>query len=150
MICADNDEYVERACDRIFRHAFNRGKPVCAKEGAGLLSGVIFSWSQPRFRSDPRTAHDIASLNALFFLCPGLAQPADLADSEGLPDDVCRPAKFGSEIAVGHFETGNSPSHFASTYHLLLIPVEIYLSGSQEFMLARREEIIYSLCRLRC
>jgi hypothetical protein len=99
-------------------------------------------------------AHDLASMNALLLFCPTLAGSRDLADDDGLPDEVCGPAQ--SEMGVASRGKAEA-SELASTLWVstdlkdpLASQPGALRSHARSGNHPRLYELIYSLCRLRC
>jgi hypothetical protein len=99
-------------------------------------------------------AQDLASLNALFVLCPYLADRENLAGNDGLPDDVCGPAQpelirflrdgreFGGLLRLPVFST--------NAHLRLATPVATLPARSPGGTDRRLHGLINRLCRLQC
>jgi hypothetical protein len=97
-------------------------------------------------------AHDLASIKALWLFCPVLAEANCLADDDGLPDEVCGPARSAANLI---FRTGKSREvpypAFASTDSFLpTFQTNALRSISRHPFSARIDDLIYSLCRINC
>ena len=99
-------------------------------------------------------AQDLASLNALFLLCPYLTDPENFVGNDVLPNDVCGPAK--PEL-VGYLRDGGE---FGGLLRLPVFSLNAHLMLSNPFAARRASscggtdrrlhDLIDRLCKLRC
>jgi hypothetical protein len=99
-------------------------------------------------------AQDLASLNALYLLCPYLTDSENLAGNDALPDDVCGPAQpelirflrdggeFGGVLRLPVFST--------NAHLMLATPVATLRASSRGGTDWRLHGLINRLCRLQC
>jgi hypothetical protein len=97
-------------------------------------------------------AKDLASIKALWFFCPVLAEANSLADDDGLPDDVCEPVRSAADLMIRTAKPGDVPyPSFASTDSLLpAFQTNALRSVSRHCFSAKIDELIYTLCRINC
>jgi hypothetical protein len=98
-------------------------------------------------------SRDVASINALIVLCPGLSIIGQSVDEDEFPDDVCEPIAIGLALAALRstdsdglaFATSGVAEFQCGTVALRALP-----------LLARNHantcsnELIHALCRLTC
>jgi hypothetical protein len=99
-------------------------------------------------------ARDLASLNALVLLCPALADSRNLTGEDGLPDEVCGPARPHISMGLrGRTEPndladdllGITDQHDPPTSDFGAL--RFHARGGKN---RRLDDLIYALCRLRC
>jgi hypothetical protein len=99
-------------------------------------------------------AHDLASINALLWLCPALADSRDLDGEDGLPDEVCGPAQpekgVGLRGKVEANDLANRLSGMPDQHHLLTSHIGAVRSHARGGKHPQLDALIYSLCRLKC
>ena len=99
-------------------------------------------------------ARDLASINCLALLCPALSDSSNLTGEDGLPDEVCGPAQNDlgvglrgkaepNELANSHSATADQRGPLTS----LVAALRFHARGGKH---PRLDDLIYSLCRLRC
>jgi hypothetical protein len=99
-------------------------------------------------------ADDLASLNCLFLFCPSLADSKDLADDDGLPDEVCGPVRPETDAVLRGNAQPNDPANplFLSSedHHQLTIQLRALRSDARGGKHPRLNDLNCSLCRLKC
>jgi len=97
-------------------------------------------------------AQDLASIKALRFFCPVVAEAGSLADDDDLPDEVCGPAQCAADLIARAAKSGDLLYHpFKSTE--LILPTSqrnsLRLVSHHRFS-ARIDDLIYTLFRINC